>query len=106
MTIKVQELKINVPLLRPHEVHALPVTGKDGDGTRHKHGAAFTQIDFTDTYGNRYTGNCNIQVQSLAEQMAAKNMPKDPATDRKQKFNASAWLAENPDQLVAPDDDA
>ncbi len=96
MDQKFQTITINVPLLTTGQIHRLEITA-GGTGTRHKHVQAFMPIDFVDGNGHRYTGNVNVQVQSLAEQQAAREC-KD-GNGKKRKFNAAEWLAANPDQL-------
>jgi len=94
MTIQVYSFPLLIPLLTSAQVHALPTTKKDGSGTRHVHADAYCQIDYVDPEsGVRYTGNANIQCMSREEQAAAKTMPKDPKTGKKQTFVARDFVA-------------
>ncbi len=92
MSDNVHPYTLPIAKLTDEQCYGLPITG-NGEGTRHKHGAAFHQISWVDPEtGISYTGVANIQAQTMDEARAAKDMPKGK-DGKKQTFKAKDFVA-------------
>lgn len=95
-------VNVNIPVLSAADIEKLEICA-DGLGAMHKHKDAFARFDWTDDAGNRYTGNMNVQVQSVGEVAASKKMGKDKGGKRI-KFSAANHLADKARRQDAAND--